>query len=95
MLFPTLLLRVFGGDSILDVAGAVCLGLGIVVAAAAAAAGWGAQTGHEIRRKIADQVHSARRAKRPNDPLIYDLLVPPDLAEVRKANGLGVAPLRM
>eukprot|EP00752_Nemacystus_decipiens_P008745 g7806.t1 len=39
------------------------------------------ETGHEIRRRIAGQVQAVRRERRPNDPLICELLVPPDLAE--------------
>ncbi|CAM9242417.1 unnamed protein product [Pylaiella littoralis] len=38
------------------------------------------ETGQEIRRRIAQEVQEARRARRPNDPLICELLVPPDLA---------------
>ncbi|CAM9281329.1 unnamed protein product [Scytosiphon promiscuus] len=39
------------------------------------------ETGREIRRRIAEQVHAVRRVMRPNDPLICELLVPRDLAE--------------
>lgn len=40
------------------------------------------QTGREIRRRIVEQVHAVRRVMRPNDPLICELLIPRDLAEV-------------
>eukprot|EP00903_Cladosiphon_okamuranus_P006860 g6681.t1 len=39
------------------------------------------ETGRDIRRRIAGQVQAVRRVRRPNDPLICELLVPPDLAK--------------
>lgn len=36
----------------------------------------------EMRRRIAAQVIKARSLRNPNDPIICDLLVPPDMAKV-------------